>query len=255
MNLKKDYWRDLNHEEALIVKYDLSVIRRREAVVKMITRKRGRLLDLGCGIEFFLYDGLDNFEKVGVDLALSSFNQMRHNKLISGDGLFVNADARALPFKDNTFDAVISSNAFDHFPEPAACAKEISRVLKPGGEFIVCTPRALAGGLKVHGHIVDIYTPEKMNEIFKDYFSTDKIAYIHNFYGLFWENILFVLNIFYSACYKMTFSKKRRKNLYDTKLYAGFARIFKNAFDSADILFSRFSFLKTGYLLARFLKK
>jgi SAM-dependent methyltransferase len=53
--------------------------------------------------------------------------------------VFVNTsvvgDAHELPFADDTFDAVVSYNTFEHLAEPAAAAKEIYRVLKPGGSL------------------------------------------------------------------------------------------------------------------------
>ena len=45
------------------------------------------------------------------------------------------ADAHRLPFKDGTFDAVVSYNTFEHLADPAAAAREILRVLKPGGKL------------------------------------------------------------------------------------------------------------------------
>jgi SAM-dependent methyltransferase len=47
------------------------------------------------------------------------------------------ADAHNLPFKDNVFDAVVSYNTFEHLAEPAIAAKELYRVLKPGGQLRV----------------------------------------------------------------------------------------------------------------------
>ena len=46
------------------------------------------------------------------------------------------ADATALPYEDDSFDAVIISNALHIIPEPERALKEIDRVLKPGGIMI-----------------------------------------------------------------------------------------------------------------------
>jgi SAM-dependent methyltransferase len=48
---------------------------------------------------------------------------------------FVKAMAEDMPFEDGFFDAVISVNAIDHVNDFADTAKEIKRVLKPGGRF------------------------------------------------------------------------------------------------------------------------
>jgi ubiquinone/menaquinone biosynthesis C-methylase UbiE/uncharacterized protein YbaR (Trm112 family) len=44
-------------------------------------------------------------------------------------------DAHRLPFKDGTFEAVVSYNTFEHLADPGAAAGELLRVLKPGGEL------------------------------------------------------------------------------------------------------------------------
>ena len=45
-------------------------------------------------------------------------------------------DATALSFEDNSFDAVIISNALHIMPEPERALSEIRRVIKPGGLLI-----------------------------------------------------------------------------------------------------------------------
>ena len=46
----------------------------------------------------------------------------------------------ALPFADNSFDAVFSHALLEHLKEPVKAALELKRVLKPGGMLGVCTP-------------------------------------------------------------------------------------------------------------------
>lgn len=48
---------------------------------------------------------------------------------------FQPADASALPFDDNTFDAVSCRLGYMFFPDMALAAKEMARVLKPGGRI------------------------------------------------------------------------------------------------------------------------
>jgi len=48
-------------------------------------------------------------------------------------------DAHHLPFADETFDAVITFNTFEHLRDPKCAAGEIHRVLKPGGKLVLHT--------------------------------------------------------------------------------------------------------------------
>lgn len=45
-----------------------------------------------------------------------------------------------LPFCDSVFDGVISVAVLEHVKDPFQCAKEICRVLKPGGWLYCCVP-------------------------------------------------------------------------------------------------------------------
>jgi demethylmenaquinone methyltransferase/2-methoxy-6-polyprenyl-1,4-benzoquinol methylase len=51
---------------------------------------------------------------------------------------FVQADATALPFKDNEFDAVTISFGLRNVVEPKKALAEFYRVTKPGGRIVIC---------------------------------------------------------------------------------------------------------------------
>jgi ubiquinone/menaquinone biosynthesis C-methylase UbiE len=60
----------------------------------------------------------------------------RRGKL-SLDDFFLLVDAEALPFLDNTFDAVVSSLTSCTFPNPVAALREIKRVCKFEGKILL----------------------------------------------------------------------------------------------------------------------
>jgi SAM-dependent methyltransferase len=49
------------------------------------------------------------------------------------------ADARALPFPDASFDAVLACHMLYHVPDRARAYAEVKRVLRPGGRFVAAT--------------------------------------------------------------------------------------------------------------------
>ena len=61
--------------------------------------------------------------------------------------IFEVADATALPYRDDSFDAVIISNALHIIPEPERALSEIDRVLKSGGILIAPNFVEHKGGL------------------------------------------------------------------------------------------------------------
>jgi len=84
--------------------------------------KQGIVLDCGAGSRKYYYPNVVNFEIA---------------RYPSTDVLGV---GEALPFKDNSFDAVMSLAVLEHVKDPWRCVSEILRVLKPGGEIICCVP-------------------------------------------------------------------------------------------------------------------
>jgi len=49
-------------------------------------------------------------------------------------------DAHKLPFKDLSFTMVVSKDSLEHFSQPWVAIREVHRVLKAGGQFILWVP-------------------------------------------------------------------------------------------------------------------
>jgi len=64
--------------------------------------------------------------------------QERANKLGITNITFQQGDVGALPYEDESFDALVSLNGFHAFPDKQAAYDETWRVLKPGGLFTGC---------------------------------------------------------------------------------------------------------------------
>ncbi|MFA6001476.1 MAG: methyltransferase domain-containing protein [Thermoleophilia bacterium] len=76
---------------------------------------------------------------VGVDVTPEMLEKARE-RIATGapDNIeFLEAPVSELPFPDGSFDLVTCRLAFHHFPDPAEALAQISRVLKPGGRFVM----------------------------------------------------------------------------------------------------------------------
>ena len=92
---------------------------------------KGRILDLGSGTGL-LSDFL-NKEIIGVDFSINMLKKSKNKNRILGD-------AENLPFKNNTFDFVLSFTLLQNLPS-FKLFKEIKRILKPDSLFILTTLR------------------------------------------------------------------------------------------------------------------
>jgi len=101
-------------------------------------RSDERALDLGCGVGHTLrrIAPLVAFA-VGADATLEMMQAGRASVVTASNTAFAQSDANALPFADATFDLVMCRLAAHHFSDAAAAFREVARVLRPGGRFVL----------------------------------------------------------------------------------------------------------------------
>jgi malonyl-CoA O-methyltransferase len=95
--------------------------------------KKAAILDVGCGTAEFALEH-KNWNIIGVDISYGMCVVARKKNT-----LVINADAMALPLKDECLDAVFSSLALQWLENPIIAIKEILRVLKPEGIAVITT--------------------------------------------------------------------------------------------------------------------
>lgn len=98
-----------------------------EAARRFSTRRNIDVVDVGCGDRPYepilrpyarTYTGVDAVDSPSVDVV---------------------ARAESLPFPDASFDCVVCTQVLEHLEDPWAAARELFRVLRPGGVGLVST--------------------------------------------------------------------------------------------------------------------
>ena len=107
----------------------------------LVGARYGRLLEVGYGSGIFMphlaqhcdelagVDRHDCHEQVTQQLAKHGVHAELHS-----------SDVTALPFPDDAFDCAVSISVIEFVPDLAAACREIARVLRPDGHFILVTP-------------------------------------------------------------------------------------------------------------------
>lgn len=136
---------DVSREARLawrLSRFDQGVDLRTQAEALGLRLARARVLDAGggyggdalpfslLGAQTWVVDAGDNHFD-----ALNAFAQERGLPLVAGVD-----DVLALGFPDEHFDLVLSLDVIEHVPDPDGLARELARVLKPGGLALVTTP-------------------------------------------------------------------------------------------------------------------
>jgi ubiquinone/menaquinone biosynthesis C-methylase UbiE len=128
--------------------YDLGIFQRtfyRPIHRRVVRRLQGATahtaIDLGCGTAQLTSDvrnALPGALVVGVDLSAEMLHAAR-TRLGDAALPLVRANVYSLPFKTGSIDIVTSSISYHWYRTPDRALAEISRVLRPGGRFVLAT--------------------------------------------------------------------------------------------------------------------
>lgn len=115
---------------------------------KYVDLKRKKLLEIGSGtgINHIVWTKKYQIDGYGVEPSPDFFDSFYgiSKQLIKNNGLdesrILNTGGENLPFPDNSFDVVYSTNVLEHVDDPVKVLSEAVRVLKPGGTLLFIYP-------------------------------------------------------------------------------------------------------------------
>lgn len=100
-------------------------------VSKLISNLNGKLLDIGCGIK--PYESITNVDEyIGLEIDDEGSRQHKFADIFY--------DGKTIPCRDKEFDSILSNQVFEHVFNPNDFLKEINRVTKMEGVFLITVP-------------------------------------------------------------------------------------------------------------------
>ena len=120
---------------------------------EILARKTGNkdILELGAGSggigAHYIHDAKSI---VATDLSDTALNVAREFFREKSGITFTQMDAENLQFPDASFDVAIAKETLEHLPDALACAKEVNRVLRSKGYFILSSPNRDSLHLRVN---------------------------------------------------------------------------------------------------------
>jgi 2-polyprenyl-3-methyl-5-hydroxy-6-metoxy-1,4-benzoquinol methylase len=155
------------------------------AMLNRLYPGRGKLLEIGSSLGYLL----DAFKKDGWDvLGVEPFYQCcRYAREELGVEV-KNAILETADLPDESFDVVLLNHVIEHLDNPLGTLREVNRVLKPGGHFVIETPRydslmfKLMGrrerSVSCGGHIY-FFTTQSLRNLYEAAgFSTVRLDYV-----------------------------------------------------------------------------
>ena len=160
------------------------------------------VLDAGCGEGRHCFGSLERGARVvGLDLDRTALHAgarplRARARERGGLGEMVRGDAFHLPFGDGTFDRVICSEVMEHVHDFRGAARELARVIRPGGTLAVTIPTATSEHLYLRlgddyfespgGHI-RIFRPRVLAEgLAHAGFATRGVGFAHGLHTPYW---------------------------------------------------------------------
>jgi 2-polyprenyl-3-methyl-5-hydroxy-6-metoxy-1,4-benzoquinol methylase len=152
---------------------------------RLMKKNSGSLLDVGCGLGYFLKEisELDKNKKwllFGAETSVSAFNFANNN--LGLNNIFLGPVENA-PYQEKYFDVVTLWDLLEHLENPRRSLKKINDILKDNGNLFISTPNiniqlfkarlkkflniGTDHGLEVRDHLHN-YSPRSLSRLLKE---------------------------------------------------------------------------------------
>ena len=124
---------------------------------ELVSQATGETLEIGAGTGLNL---MHYSKAVPILVALEPDASMRDrakNRSHTANTQFIDGNVESLPFQDGIFDSVVATLVFCSVEHPDTGLKEIYRVLKPGGKFLLL--EHVRRNTPIAGRFLDALTP------------------------------------------------------------------------------------------------
>lgn len=200
--------------------YNAIFLRERRSIITRLKRK-GKLLDFGCGQgEFLEFMSEKRLDVYGVETPEYVNYALKHKR----DLVIYYQDLNKIGFKENSFDAITMWHVFEHLATPGEYLKEIYRILKPEGYLIISVPNidSLQGTfMKKNWLYLDLprhinqFTPKTLTYILEcERFSVRDVKHFSVEYNIFgwWQSLFNLIGCEKNFFYKYFKKGKLNKN-------------------------------------------
>lgn len=138
---------------------------------RIVSLQGKRVLEIGagCGVMHIVWSKKFGIDGYAIEPEQEGFGESAAiaRDLIAANGLdperIIGATGESLPFKDNHFDIVYSSNVLEHTADPMQVLREAVRVVRPGGIVQLVCPNYLS---YFDGHYAAFHPPIFSNRFF-----------------------------------------------------------------------------------------
>ncbi len=134
-------------------------------IKSLVIEKNPVILDLMAGWDSHLPAELNASRVVGLGL---NENELKSNRSLTGHVIHDLNQDPILPFPDATFDVVINTVSVDYMTQPVKVFKEVGRILKPGGLFLVIFSNRMF--------------PQKAVKVWRDADENERVILVNEFF-------------------------------------------------------------------------